>query len=102
MPATKRLVLDLPEETVHVIDARVSSGAFADAASVVVAAVSEAFSFDAWEDTPEAKAWLLAGDEAERAMEDGRDPGTPAAQVFAELKAELRAMAEREAHTPTE
>lgn len=92
MPAIKRLILDLPEDAVTAIEADVASGRYADASEAVTAAVRDHAADDGWEDTPEFQAWLAEGDEVDRQMESGEDPGIPAEQVFAELKAELRAM----------
>jgi Arc/MetJ-type ribon-helix-helix transcriptional regulator len=97
MPATKRLVLDLPEETVADIEARVAAGGYADASAAVAAAVSDTAAADPWEDTPEFRAWLAEGDEIVARIEAGEeDDFIPAEQVFAELKAELREMIARE------
>lgn len=100
MPATKRLVLDLPEDQVDRLEAQIAAGEYGSANEAVATALDTLFTpiDEDWLRSPEGQAWLTEGDEADRDMEEGRDPGRPAAEVFAELKAELQAMADAERH----
>ena len=96
MPATKRLVLDLPEEVAAAIDAHVSSGEFPDAAHVVAAGVgalpgaADAELDDLDEDSPEWKAILAECDEAERRIDAGLEQTYSLDEVFDRLAARAK------------
>ena len=97
MPATKRLVLDLPEEVADTIEAHVTSGEYADAAHMVVAGVGSLPGADYAglgeldEDSPEWKAIIAECDEAGRRIDAGLERTYSVDEVFDELKLRMRA-----------
>lgn len=100
MPATKRLVVDLPEEMVEMIEARVAGGEFASASAFVVALITDEDAPPLEHedlDSPEMRAWLAEGDEIERRIEAGLEETIPAQKVFADLRAHLERLREEEA-----
>lgn len=96
MPATKRLVLDLPEHVAHAIDAHVTSGEYADAAHVVAAGVGflpgadDAGVGEPDEDSPEWKAVIAECDEAERRIDAGLERTYSVDEVFDRLAARAK------------
>ena len=85
MPATRRLVLDLPEDTVRDVEARVAAGEFASASDLVAAQLDAPPSGfpRGWE------AWLAEGDGVISRRRAGLEPGSPAQEVFARVRAGL-------------
>ena len=95
MPATRRLVLDLPEETVADIEARVAAGEYADAGAVVAAGVTHLLALhadddpDFDEDDPEWVAIIAECDESERRIDAGLEQTFSVDEVFDRLRARL-------------
>ena len=89
MPATKRLVLDLPEETVDLIEARVAAGEFATADELVSTALEDFESLP--DDDPDFEAWLRRGDEVVARLKAGREPTSPLTEAFDRVRAKLLA-----------
>ena len=88
MPATRKITVELPEETAREIDARVASG-FAESAEAYVVESLETYLLG---QDPEIERWLR--EEVVPTMDRwGREqtPGVPAEEVFAGIKARYRA-----------
>lgn len=99
MPATKRLVLDLPVETVDMIEARVAGGQFASASAYIAERIADedALPFQHEDlDSPEMQAWLAESDEIERRIDAGVDEVIPIEKVFADLRAHLEQLRRKE------
>ena len=88
MPATKRLVLDLPEETVDLIEARVAAGEYATASDLVLDSLGTESHDDA------SGEWVeFAGRvrETVRRLDSGEEPTFTSEEVKAHLDERRRA-----------
>ncbi len=97
MTATKRLVVDLPEDQVAMIEARVAAGEY-ESASALVSSVLLDTTIVPGVDEPSSDWTDFDAPSAEtlRRLDAGLERTRPAAEVFAEVKAELEAMIRRE------
>ncbi len=103
MPATKRLVVDLPEDVVDMIEARVAGGEFASPSAYVAARIADEDALPLEHenlDTPEMQAWLAEAEEIERRIDAGLEETVPAAEVFAKLKAHITNLRDEAAVRP--
>ncbi|MBA4807578.1 hypothetical protein [Brevundimonas sp.] len=83
MAATRKITVELPEETAREIDAKVASG-FSESAEAYVVESVETYLLG---QDPEVDRWVREEvAPAYHEWKSGEDPGVPAEEVFAKLK----------------
>ena len=100
MVATRRLVVELPEAQVAMIEARVASGEYASASALVSARIDDEFAspVEMAEGGPALTAFDARCAETLRRLEVGAEPLYPAEEVFARLREKLERLTSSDVH----